>query len=51
MVGSVIERRSLSDVLDIMGTVRSAIESVIEGKRGSIDMAMVVLLAEGHLLL
>jgi len=34
-----------------MGAVRSAIEGVIEGKRGSIDMAMVVLLAEGHLLL
>jgi len=47
----VIEKRSLGDVLDIMGTVRSAIEGVIEGKRGSIDMAMVVLLAEGHLLL
>jgi MoxR-like ATPase len=34
-----------------MGRVREAIEGVIEGKRGSIDMAMVVLLAEGHLLL
>ncbi|MHB1009381.1 MAG: AAA family ATPase [Propionibacteriaceae bacterium] len=34
-----------------MGRVRNAIEGVIEGKRGSIDMAMVVLLAEGHLLL
>jgi len=51
VVGTVIEKRSLGDVLDIMGTVRSAIEGVIEGKRGSIDMAMVVLLAEGHLLL
>lgn len=51
MVGSVIEKRSLGDVLDVMGAVRSAIEGVIEGKRGSIDMAMVVLLAEGHLLL
>jgi len=30
----VIEKRSLGDVLDIMGTVRSAIEGVIEGKRG-----------------
>jgi len=37
--------------VDVMGAVRSAIEGVIEGKRGSIDMAMVVLLAEGHLLL
>jgi len=51
VVGSVIEKRSLGDVLDVMGAVRSAIEGVIEGKRGSIDMAMVVLLAEGHLLL
>ncbi len=46
-----VERRSLADVLDVMGRVRGAIEAVIEGKRGSIDMAMVVLLAEGHLLL
>jgi MoxR-like ATPase len=47
----VVERRSLADVLEVMGRVRVAIEGVIEGKRGSIDMAMVVLLAEGHLLL
>ncbi|MFP5282445.1 MAG: AAA family ATPase [Actinomycetes bacterium] len=33
-----------------MGRVRSAIEQVIEGKRASIDLALVVLLAEGHLL-
>jgi MoxR-like ATPase len=46
-----VERRSLADVLEVMGRVREAIEGVIEGKRGSIDMAMVVLLAEGHLLL
>ncbi len=44
-------KRSLADVLDVMGRVRTAIEGVIEGKRGAIDMAMVVLLAEGHLLL
>ena len=42
---------TLADVLDVMGKVRTAIESVIEGKRGSIDVAMVVLLAQGHLLL
>ena len=46
-----VERRSLADVLEVMGRVREAIEGVIEGKRGAIDMAMVVLLAEGHLLL
>ncbi|WP_432559286.1 AAA family ATPase [Granulicoccus sp. GXG6511] len=34
-----------------MGKVRGAIESVIEGKREPIDIALVVLLAEGHLLL
>ncbi|MFB9672996.1 AAA family ATPase [Microlunatus capsulatus] len=33
-----------------MGEVRSAIEGVIEGKRASVDLALVVLLAEGHLL-
>jgi MoxR-like ATPase len=41
---------SLGDVVQVMGKVRSAIESVIEGKRGSVDLALVVLLAEGHLL-
>ena len=41
---------SLGDVVAIMGQVRSAIETVIEGKRSSIDLALVVLLAEGHLL-
>jgi MoxR-like ATPase len=41
---------SLGDVVSVMGQVRTAIESVIEGKRGSVDLALVVLLAEGHLL-
>ncbi len=41
----------VEDVVDIMGKVRGAIESVIEGKREPIDIALVVLLAEGHLLL
>jgi MoxR-like ATPase len=41
---------SLGDVVSVMGEVRSAIEAVIEGKRSSIDLALVVLLAEGHLL-
>jgi MoxR-like ATPase len=41
---------SLSDVVQVMGQVRRAMESVIEGKRSSIDLALVVLLAEGHLL-
>jgi MoxR-like ATPase len=42
---------SLGDVVQVMGRVRQAIESVIEGKRSSIDLALVVLLAEGHLLI
>ena len=41
---------SLGDVVQTMGRVRQAIEGVIEGKRGSIDLALTVLLAEGHLL-
>ena len=42
---------SLGDVVQVMGRVRSAIENVIEGKRSSVDLALVVLLAEGHLLI
>ena len=42
---------SLGDVVQVVGRVRQAIESVIEGKRNSIDLALVVLLAEGHLLI
>ncbi len=41
---------SLGDVVQVMGKVRTAIESVIEGKRSAVDLALVVLLAEGHLL-
>jgi len=40
---------SLSDVVQVMAKVRHAMESVIEGKRSSVDLALVVLLAEGHL--
>lgn len=40
----------LSDVVEVMARVRSAIEQVIEGKRESIDLALMVLLAGGHLL-
>jgi len=43
-------QRSLSDVVDVMADVRTAIESVIEGKPDQIQTALVVLLAEGHLL-
>ena len=41
---------SLGDVVQVMGRVRGAIEQVIEGKRDSVELALVVLLAEGHLL-
>ena len=41
---------SLGDVVQVVGRVRQAIEGVIEGKRSSVDLALVVLLAEGHLL-
>ena len=41
---------SLGDVVQVMGRVRNAIETVIEGKRSSVDLALLVLLAEGHLL-
>ena len=41
---------ALDEVVAVMGRVREAIESVIEGKRASVDLALCVLLAEGHLL-
>ena len=41
---------TLVDVVEVIGRVRAAIERVIEGKRSAIDLALVVLLAEGHLL-
>ena len=41
---------SLDDVSRVTDQVRAAIERVIEGKRESIDLALAVLLAEGHLL-
>ena len=40
----------LTEVTTVIGQVRRAIESIIEGKRSAIDLALVVLLAEGHLL-
>ncbi len=43
-------QHTVGDVVEVMGRVRAAIESVIEGKREAVDLALVVLLAEGHLL-
>ena len=37
-------------VTSVVGEVRKAVETVIEGKRSAVDLALVVLLAEGHLL-
>ena len=48
---SATDQQSLGDVVSVMGRVRSAIESVIEGKRVAVDLALTVLLAEGHLLI
>ena len=48
MVGSVIEKRSLGDVLDVMGTVRSAIEGVLTATANSefvIDVASIAALS------
>jgi MoxR-like ATPase len=43
-------QHTVADVVAVMGRVRAGIESVIEGKREAVDLALVVLLAEGHLL-
>jgi len=48
--GTSAPTQTLADVVQVTGQVRSAIERVIEGKRSAIDLALVVLLAEGHLL-
>ena len=47
---SATDELSLGDVVSVTGRVRTAIESVIEGKRAAVDLALTVLLAEGHLL-
>ena len=47
---STTDELSLGDVVAVTGKVRTAIESVIEGKRAAVDLALTVLLAEGHLL-
>lgn len=41
----------VQDVVEVMDRVRAAVSSVIEGKSDRIDTALVVLLAQGHLLL
>lgn len=41
---------TVEEVLAVAGRVRAAIETVIEGKTAVIDLALVTLFAEGHLL-
>ncbi len=41
----------LADLLPAVGRIRSAVQTVIEGKPQVIDTALTVLLAEGHLLI
>ena len=45
------EAPQVHEVVTSMAAVRDAIEHVIEGKTDQIDLALVVLLAEGHLLI
>ncbi|WP_369811076.1 AAA family ATPase [Quadrisphaera sp. DSM 44207] len=40
----------LAELLDVLGRVRAAVESVVEGKSEAVRTALTVLLAEGHLL-
>lgn len=47
---SVSDAPDLSEVVEVMGRVRGAMETVIEGKTDQINTALTVLLAEGHLL-
>lgn len=42
---------SLDDVHDVAGQIHHAVSSVIEGKSDAVRIALVVLLAEGHLLI
>jgi len=41
---------ALGEIVQVMGRTRAAIETIIEGKSGQIETALIVLLAEGHLL-
>ena len=49
--GPMAPQYSIEDLVQTIDRVRAGIESVIEGKRESVDTALMVLLAEGHLLL
>ena len=41
----------LAEIADATGRIRRAIETVIEGKRDAVKLALTVMLAEGHLLI
>ncbi|HEY2557380.1 MAG TPA: AAA family ATPase, partial [Diaminobutyricibacter sp.] len=42
---------SIEEFLELSGAIVATIETVIDGKREAIDIALTVLLAEGHLLI
>ena len=44
-------RRSLDDLVATAQRIGTAVESVIDGKAGAVRLALIVLLAEGHLLI
>ena len=43
--------RSLDELVDVAKQVSSAVQTVISGKPGAVRLALVVLLAEGHILI
>lgn len=47
----VIQEREIAEVLAVARAVRSAVNQVIEGKPEAVDLAIIALLAEGHLLI
>jgi MoxR-like ATPase len=47
----VADAMSIEEFLELSGAIVATIETVIDGKREAIDIALTVLLAEGHLLI
>jgi MoxR-like ATPase len=45
-----VTESSVQDVVEVTGRIRESMEKVIQGKRAAVDLAITVLLAEGHLL-
>ncbi len=42
---------SMSELADVLGRIRASVESVVVGKPASVRLAVITLLAEGHLLI